>query len=85
MDSKEASRPRVVFFYDPLFKIKLGVHGDDFTAVGTRKALADHARQQKAIFDLKVSGRLDNAADTHTQRNTAAEQSYSCERRRRVL
>lgn len=43
------------------------MHGDDFTAVGTRSAIDIREQQLKAIVDLETDGRLNNELDTQTK------------------
>ena len=54
-------------FFDPVSQIRLVVHGDDFTAVGTRKALDKYEKQLQAIFDLIIRGRLSHELGTQKE------------------
>ena len=51
-------------FYNPDSKVSIVVHGDDFTALGTRDALDHYESQLMAAFDLKIRGRLFEEPDT---------------------
>ena len=51
-------------FFHKKLQIRLVIHGDDFTALGTRAALDEYERLLKQKFELKVRGRLSSEADT---------------------
>ena len=43
------------------------IHGDDFTALGTRAALDEYEERLKGKFELEIRGRLSDEPDTEKQ------------------
>ena len=50
-------------FYHPVLEISVVVHGDDFTALGTKANLDKYEEGLKKAFDLKIRGRLGEGKD----------------------
>ena len=45
-------------FYHPVWEVSIVVHGDDFTALGTKEDLDRYERELAKVFELKIRGRL---------------------------
>ena len=54
-------------FYHPEKQISLVVHGDDFTALGPRKSLLWYEAALAESFEIKLKGRLGEAADCNNE------------------
>ena len=50
-------------FHHPAWDVSIVVHGDDFTALGTKADLDRYERELAKVFDLKVRGRIGEGPD----------------------